>query len=230
MNKDNLAVIVGATGAIGNAIANEIENLGFKDVLKVGTNTTPSIDFNNENTILKTIEFVKNINKPISILFDATGILHHDNSMPEKTLKKIDIDFAKKNFLINAIGPALLIKHFVPLLDNEDKAVFATLSAKVGSISDNGYGGWYSYRASKSALNQFIKTASIETKVKNKKAIIVALHPGTVKSKLSEPFQKINLKIQNPEESAKNLIKVINTLDYDKTGKFLNWDGSEIPW
>jgi len=215
---------------VGNAIANEIENLGFKDVLKVGTNTTPSIDFNNENTILKTIEFVKNINKPISILFDATGILHHDNSMPEKTLKKIDIDFAKKNFLINAIGPALLIKHFVPLLDNEDKAVFATLSAKVGSISDNGYGGWYSYRASKSALNQFIKTASIETKVKNKKAIIVALHPGTVKSKLSEPFQKINLKIQNPEESAKNLIKVINTLDYDQTGKFLNWDGSEIPW
>jgi len=230
MNKDNLAVIVGATGAIGNAIANEIENLGFKDVLKVGTNTTPSIDFNNESTILKTIEFVKNINKPISILFDATGILHHNNSMPEKTLKNIDIDFAKKNFLINAIGPALLIKHFVPLLDNEDKAVFATLSAKVGSISDNGYGGWYSYRASKSALNQFIKTASIETKVKNKKAIIVALHPGTVKSKLSEPFQKINLKIQNPEESAKNLIKVINTLDYDKTGKFLNWDGSEIPW
>ena len=144
--------------------------------------------------------------------------------------KKIDIDFAKKNFLINAIGPALLIKHFVPLLDNEDKAVFATLSAKVGSISDNGYGGWYSYRASKSALNQFIKTASIETKVKNKKAIIVALHPGTVKSKLSEPFQKINLKIQNPEESAKNLIKVINTLDYEQTGKFLNWDGSEIPW
>ena len=230
MNKDNLAVIVGATGAIGNAIANEIENLGFKDVLKVGTNTTPSIDFNNENTILKTIEFVKNINKPISILFDATGILHHNNSMPEKTLKNIDIDFAKKNFLINAIGPALLIKHFVPLLDNEDKAVFATLSAKVGSISDNGYGGWYSYRASKSALNQFIKTASIETKVKNKKAIIVALHPGTVKSKLSEPFQKINLKIQNPEESAKNLIKVINTLDYEQTGKFLNWDGSEIPW
>ena len=230
MNKDNLAVIVGATGAIGNAIANEMESLGFKDVLKVGTNTAPSIDFNNENTILKTIEFVKNINKPISILFDATGILHQDNSMPEKTLKKIDIDFAKKNFLINAIGPALLIKHFVPLLDNEDKAVFATLSAKVGSISDNGYGGWYSYRASKSALNQFIKTASIETKVKNKKAIIVALHPGTVKSKLSEPFQKINLKIQNPEESAKNLIKVINTLDYDQSGKFLNWDGSEIPW
>jgi len=230
MNKDNLAVIVGATGAIGNAIANEIENLGFKDVLKVGTNTTPSIDFNNENTILKTIEFVKNINKPISILFDATGILHHNNSMPEKTLKNINIDFAKKNFLINAIGPALLIKHFVPLLDNEDKAVFATLSAKVGSISDNGYGGWYSYRASKSALNQFIKTASIETKVKNKKAIIVALHPGTVKSKLSEPFQKINLKIQNPEESAKDLIKVINTLDYEQTGKFLNWDGSEIPW
>ena len=150
--------------------------------------------------------------------------------MPEKTFKNIEFEFAKKNFLINAIGPALLIKHFVPLLDKEEKSVFASLSAKVGSISDNGYGGWYSYRASKAALNQLIKTASIEMKVKNKKAVIVALHPGTVKSSLSKPFQKTNLKIQNPEESAKYLIKIINSIDQSQTGKFFNWDGSEIAW
>ena len=230
MNKENLAVIVGGTGAIGNAIANELEKLGFKEVLKIGTKTNPSIDFNDENTIIKTKEFIKNKNKPISILFDATGILHHDDSMPEKTLKSIDINFAKKNFLINSIGPALLIKHFVPLLDSENKSVFATLSAKVGSISDNGFGGWYSYRASKAALNQLIKTASIEMKVKNKQAIFLALHPGTVKSNLSQPFQKTNLKIQEPEESAKHLVKIINSVDQSQTGKFFNWDGSELPW
>ena len=116
------------------------------------------------------------------------------------------------------------------MLDNENKSVFATLSAKVGSISDNGYGGWYSYRASKAALNQLIKTASIEMKVKNKQSIFIALHPGTVKSFLSEPFQKSNLKIQEPKESAKNLIKIINEIDQSMSGKFFNWDGSELPW
>ncbi len=230
MNKENLVVIIGGTGAIGNAIAIEIGKLGFKEILKIGTKTNPSIDFNDESTIIKTAEFIKKKNKPISILFDATGILHHENSMPEKTLKSIDIDFAKKNFLINSIGPALLIKHFAALLDSENKSVFATLSAKVGSISDNGYGGWYSYRASKAALNQLIKTASIEMKVKNKKAVFLALHPGTVKSDLSQPFQKANLKIQEPEESAKHLVKILDSVDQSQTGKFFNWDGSELPW
>tara|TARA_B100000963_G_scaffold14321_1_gene11013 strand:+ start:1201 stop:1893 length:693 start_codon:yes stop_codon:yes gene_type:complete len=230
MNKKNLAVIVGGTGAIGKAIADQLNQIGFSDIIRIGTKTSPSIDFNDENTILESAEYIKKKRKPISILFDATGILHHNNSMPEKTFKSIELEFAKKNFLINTIGPALLIKHFFPLLDKEDKSVFATLSAKVGSISDNGYGGWYSYRASKAALNQLIKTASIEMKVKNKKAIIVALHPGTVKSNLSEPFQKTNLKIQNPEESAKHLIKIINMIDQSQTGKFFNWDGSEIAW
>ena len=150
--------------------------------------------------------------------------------MPEKTLKNIDLEFAKKNFLINVIGPSLLVKHFASLLDSENKSVFVTLSAKVGSISDNGYGGWYSYRASKAALNQLIKTASIEMKVKNKNAVFVALHPGTVKSNLSQPFQKTNLKIQDPEESAKHLIKIIDQINPSQTGKFFNWDGSELPW
>lgn len=232
MNKDNLAVIVGGTGSIGNAIALEIAQIGFKEIIKLGTKTSPCINFENENTIQETAQFIKQKNKPISLLFDATGILHDQNNnfMPEKTFKNINLEFAKKNFLINAIGPSLLIKYFAPMLDSEDKSVFATLSAKVGSISDNGFGGWYSYRASKAALNQLIKTASIEMKVKNKKAIFVALHPGTVKSGLSEPFQKSNLKIQEPQESAENLIKIITSIDHTSTGKFFNWDGKELPW
>ena len=150
--------------------------------------------------------------------------------MPEKTFKNINLKFAQKNFLINTIGPSLLIKHFASLLDSDQKSVFATLSAKVGSISDNGFGGWYSYRASKAALNQLIKTASIEMKIKNKNSIFIALHPGTVKSKLSKPFQKSNLKIQTPEESAAHLITIIKELKTSETGKFFNWDGTELPW
>ena len=232
MNTENLAIIVGGTGSIGSAIADEIKNLGFRDIIKIGRKTNPFIDFNDENSIQQTVDFIKNKKKPISILFDATGILHdkNNNKMPEKTFKNIDLDFAKKNFLINTIGPSLLIKYFSPLLDSEQRSVFATLSAKVGSISDNGYGGWYSYRASKAALNQLIKTASIEMKIKNKNAIFVALHPGTVDSDLSKPFQKSNLKIQTPRESAINLIKIIKNLKPAETGKFFNWDGLELPW
>ena len=232
MNTENLAVVIGGTGSIGGAISEQIRSLGFKEIIKIGRRTKPSIDFNDEQTIKNAAEFIKNKKKAISILFDATGILHDEenNQMPEKTLKNINLKFAQKNFLINAIGPSLLIKHFAPLLDSEQKSVFATLSAKVGSISDNGFGGWYSYRASKEALNQLIKTASIEMKIKNKNSIFIALHPGTVKSKLSKPFQKSNLKIQAPEESADHLIKIIKELKTSETGKFFNWDGTELPW
>ena len=230
MNKENLAIVIGGTGAIGNAVAHEIEKLGFKEVLRIGTKSTPPLNFNDESTIVKAAEFIKKKNKQISILFDATGVLHYENFMPEKTFKNINFKFMEKNFLINAIGPALLIKHFAPLLDNQKKSVFATLSAKVGSINDNNYGGWYSYRASKAALNQLIKTISIEMKIKNKQAIFIALHPGTVNSNLSKPFQKNNLKIQEASESAQNLIKIIKSIDQSASGKFYNWDGSILPW
>jgi NAD(P)-dependent dehydrogenase (short-subunit alcohol dehydrogenase family) len=150
--------------------------------------------------------------------------------MPEKTYKNIDLSFMKKNFEINTYGPALLMKYFLPLLDCEEESVFVSLSAKVGSIEDNKYGGWYSYRASKAALNQLIKTASIELKVKNKKAICVSIHPGTVTSKLSKPFQKSDLKIQLPNESAKNILKVVSNLKPEDTGTFFNWNGEKIPW
>ena len=176
--------------------------------------------------------FIKNKSTPLSLVFDATGILHSEesNQMPEKTYKNIDLNFMKKNFEINTFGPALLMKYFLPLLDSESKSVFVSLSAKVGSIKDNKYGGWYSYRASKAALNQLIKTASIELAMKNKKAICIAVHPGTVVSKLSQPFQKTDLKIQSPHESAKNILQVIFNLNSQNTGNFYNWDGTLLPW
>ena len=232
MNKENIALIIGGTGSIGSAVANELKSKNFTNIISLSRSSKPSLDLLDESSIQEAAAFIKKKSKPISLLFDATGILHDEdlNQMPEKTYKNIDFLFMKKNFEINVMGPALIIKHFLPLLDTEQKSIFSTLSAKVGSISDNRYGGWYSYRASKAALNQIIKTTSIELKVKNKNAICVAIHPGTVTSKLSKPFQKNNLKIQSKEESAKNIVQILENLQLADSGSFLNWDGSEIRW
>jgi NAD(P)-dependent dehydrogenase (short-subunit alcohol dehydrogenase family) len=214
MNKNNIAVVVGGTGSIGAALANELKQQGFSQVVTLGRSSQPMLELTNEVSIEQAAMFIKSLGKP----------------MPEKTYKQINLSFLKKNFEINTFGPALIIKHFFPLLDSEEQSVFASLSAKVGSIADNKYGGWYSYRASKAALNQLIKTASIELSMKNKKAICVSMHPGTVTSKLSKPFQKEGLTIQSPEESAKNMIQILVNLKSQDTGSFFNWDGEKIPW
>ena len=232
MNKENIALVIGGTGSIGSAIINELKNQNFTKIISLGRSSNPPLDLLDESSIKKAADFIKNQPGSLCLLFDATGILHNEdqNQMPEKTYKNIDLTFMKKNFEINVMGPALIMKHFLPLLDTDQKSIFATLSAKVGSISDNRYGGWYSYRASKAALNQMIKTASIELKMKNKNAICIAIHPGTVTSKLSKPFQKDNLKIQSNEESAKNITEVIAGLKANDSGLFFNWNGSIINW
>ena len=232
MNKENIALIIGGTGSIGSAVIKELKNRNFTNVISLNRSSNPPLDLLNESSIEKAADFIKSQQKSLCLLFDATGILHNEdqNQMPEKTYKNIDLTFMKKNFEINVMGPALVMKHFLPLLDKDQKSIFATLSAKVGSISDNRYGGWYSYRASKAALNQMIKTASIELKMKNRNAICVAIHPGTVTSKLSKPFQKDNLKIQSNEESAKNITEVIEGLKMSDSGLFFDWNGSIINW
>lgn len=232
MNKNNLAIIIGNTGSIGSALMNELHKQNFKHVIGLGKSTNPRLDLLDESSIEQSANFIKEKNIPIGLIFDATGILYEKNSnqMPEKTYKNINYNFMKKNFEINVMGPALIMKYFLPLLDQTNKSIFATLSAKVGSISDNRYGGWYSYRASKAALNQMIKTASIELKSKNKNAICLAIHPGTVVSRLSEPFQKNDLKIQSAKESAINIYKILTNSQTNDSGCFFNWDGSKIDW
>ena len=232
MNKENIALVIGGTGSIGSAIINELKNQNFTKIISLGRSSNPPLDLLDESSIKKAADFIKNQPGSLCLLFDATGILHNEdqNQMPEKTYKNIDLTFMKKNFEINVMGPALIMKHFLPLLDTDQKSIFATLSAKVGSISDNRYGGWYSYRASKAALNQMIKTASIELKMKNKNAVCVAIHPGTVTSKLSKPFQKDNLKIQSNEGSAKNIVQVMTNLKINDSGLFFDWSGDIISW
>ena len=235
----NVAVI-GSSGAIGNSISKLLKSeISVESVYNFSRSAISEssekekniyIDIENEDSI---IESIKKIPKDIKfdLIFVATGILHNDEDIyPEKSIKDISGDKLKKVLMVNTIGPALIGKYFIPFLNKNNKNVFAFLSARVGSISNNKIGGWYSYRASKSALNQIIKNFSIEIKRSNPNSIFVGLQPGTVKSNLSKPFQK-NVSSKNlfsPDYSAKKLIDVINNLSIEDTGKLFAWDGEEI--
>jgi len=165
-----------------------------------------------------------------TLVFDATGFLHGDGMEPEKSWRELDPAHLAHAFAINAIGPALLMKHFLPLLPRERRAVFATLSARVGSIGDNRLGGWYAYRASKAALNQLVRTAAVELRRGRPQAICVALHPGTVDTGLSAPFAKSGLQVQAPAEAAARLLAVIERLGPGDSGEFLPHRGAPVPW
>ena len=232
--------IIGSSGAIGNSICEVLLNEYpikklYKFSRKIQSKDTDKIkniliDIEDENSIK---ESVKHIPKDVKfdLIFVATGLLHNENGVfPEKSIKDINTGMFQKILLVNTIGPALIGKYFIPLMKKDIKSVFAFLSAKVGSISDNKIGGWYSYRASKAALNQIIKNFSIEISRTNNNAIFVGLQPGTVKSFLSKPFQK-NVNSQTlftPNYSAKKLLKLIDSLDHEDSGKLFSWNGEEI--
>jgi NAD(P)-dependent dehydrogenase (short-subunit alcohol dehydrogenase family) len=157
--------------------------------------------------------------------------LHNDDLVyPEKSIRDISADKLKKVLMVNTVGPTLIGKYFIPFLNKDNKNVFAFLSARVGSISENKLGGWYSYRASKTALNQIVKNFSIEIKRSNPNSIFTVLQPGTVKSNLSKPFEK-NVQpdqLFSPDYSAQRMLDVIDRLTPDDSGKFYAWNGEEI--
>ncbi|MGB7406573.1 MAG: SDR family NAD(P)-dependent oxidoreductase, partial [Pacificimonas sp.] len=164
------------------------------------------------------------------VVIVATGLLHDGEYGPEKSMRALDRDDLARAFALNAIGPALVAKHFLKRLPKEGRSTFAALSARVGSISDNGLGGWYGYRASKAALNQLIRTLAIELARQKPEAICVGLHPGTVDTGLSEPFQS-NVpegKLFTPAYSAEKMLSVVDGLTPNDTGKLFAWDGEEI--
>ena len=226
-----IAVVVGASGGIGHAIANHLEDSGLlTEVHRWSRTGTPAVDILREETIAEAVAVLKLEGRPLRLVFDATGFLHAPGAMPEKSWRELDAEALARNFAVNTIGPALLMKHLLPLLPREGKSVFATLSARVGSIGDNGLGGWYGYRAAKSALNQMVRTASVELARRRSEAICVALHPGTVATDLSAPFSKSGLSVRPPEEAARDLIGVIDGLSADNTGGFFDHNGKAIPW
>jgi len=220
------AVVIGATGGIGAALADVVEAAGA-EVMRLGRTTNPALDLLDEASIAAAAAA---IGTGLHLVIDATGFLHDARFSPEKSLRQIDPAHMAHSFAINATGPALLMKHFLPALAREERAVFATLSARVGSITDNRIGGWTSYRAAKAALNQIMRNAAIELARSHRLAICVALHPGTVATALSQPFAKAGLDIQTPAQSAARLVAVIARLTPAQTGGFFDHKGEAIPF
>ena len=228
---DGIAVIAGAGGAIGAALADMAEASGrFREVVRLSRNGRYPLDLLDEAGIEASANVIGAKKSGLRLFIDATGFLHNQEFSPEKSLRQITPAHMAHAFAVNAIGPALLMKHFLPLLPTQGKSVFATLSAKVGSIGDNRLGGWYSYRASKAALNQLLHTAAIETARRRRDAICLALHPGTVESPLSAPFEKSALDIRSPLDAARDLIAVIETATSADSGMFLDYKGRRLPW
>jgi NAD(P)-dependent dehydrogenase (short-subunit alcohol dehydrogenase family) len=236
----NIAII-GGSGGIGSAIRKLlVANNNIKKVFQLSRSKPRRlwpkeeylpIDYNREVTISDAASYLKTHNHSLDMIIVTTGVLHRSPDIyPEKTWRSLNRETMEEVFLINTIGPSLVAKHFLPLLVKGKKAIFAVLSARVGSIEDNKSGGWHSYRASKSALNMIIKTLSIELSYKNPSAICLALHPGTVDTDLSKPFQG-NVQSNQlfaPQKAAKHLITVINTANLDDTGTLLAWDGKRV--
>lgn len=160
----------------------------------------------------------------------ATGFLHQQGAGPERSWRQLDAAYLQQAFAVNAIGPALLIKHFFPHLARSGPVLAAFLSARVGSIEDNALGGWYGYRASKAALNQLVRTAAIELRRHNRDAVCVALHPGTVDTGLSSPFAKQGLRVRPPELAAAEMLDTLAALGPADSGGFRAYDGSTVPW
>jgi NAD(P)-dependent dehydrogenase (short-subunit alcohol dehydrogenase family) len=225
------AIVIGAGGGIGAAMRRLLEARGeFAPVIGFGRGLPDRLDLLDEGSIAAAAGAVAGLAAPPRLILDATGFLHGGGFAPEKSWRQIDPAHMAHAFAINAIGPALLMKHFLPLLPREGRSVFATLSAKVGSIGDNALGGWYSYRAAKAALNQLVRTAAIELARRNPAALCVALHPGTVDTGLSAPFARIGLDIQTPDQAAARLLSVIETLPPSASGGFFSQHGEPIAW
>ena len=221
------AVVIGATGGIGAALADAIEEEGAS-VLRLGRSLTGAghIDIEDEASIAAA---AARIGSPALVIV-ATGLLHEGDRRPEKAMAELDPAWLMRQFQVNAIGPALVAKHVLPVMPRTGRTVFAVMSARIGSIGDNRLGGWYGYRAAKAALNQLIRTLAIEHKRRNDRSIVVGLHPGTVDTGLSKPFQANVARDQlfTPDRAAVQLLDVIDGLKAPDTGKLFDWQGHEI--
>lgn len=234
------AVVIGASGGIGSALVAELgARRRFDTVYALSRSGTPlpgatetgRIDLLEEASIRAAAARVGHDHRPVDLILVASGQLHGPAITPEKALKTLDPAAMATLFAVNATGPALVAKHFVPLLPRTGRCIFAALSARVGSIGDNRLGGWYSYRAAKAALNQILRTLAIEVARTRPEAIVVGLHPGTVTTALSDPFQPSPGKpgVFPPDAAARHLLDVLDGLNPAETGGIFAWDGKAVP-
>jgi NAD(P)-dependent dehydrogenase (short-subunit alcohol dehydrogenase family) len=230
-------VVIGSGGGIGAALVEALAGSGrYETIFALSRNPAEpgrnpivvgTIDVADPLSIATAAE---QVGGPLDLVIVATGMLHDEGVGPERSLRALDAGRMARSFAINTIGPALVLKHFAPLLSRDRRAVIACLSARVGSISDNRTGGWYGYRASKAALNQIVRTAAVEIARSHPEAVCVALHPGTVATRLSAPFQS-NVpagKLFTSAFAAEQLLAVASGLKSGDSGRIFAWDGSEI--
>jgi NAD(P)-dependent dehydrogenase (short-subunit alcohol dehydrogenase family) len=232
----NVTVVIGALGGIGSALADAAEKEG-DEVIRLARRYKGAdhIDLTDEASIIAAARHYKQQNVEPDRVIIATGILHSNGLNgkmrgPEKSLNDLDPEWLAQVYQINAIGPALVAKHFIPIMPRKGRAVLVALGARVGSISDNRLGGWYGYRASKAALHMMIRNIAIEWGRRNDQAIAVALHPGTVDTALSAPFQG-NVpqgQLFDNATSATHLLGVLNRLEPTDSGGIFAWDGTAI--
>ena len=218
------ALVIGASGGIGAALCEEFRARG-EEVTGL-SRRKDGLDVTDEASI--SFAFSK-LSGAYDIVVIAIGALEIDGAVPEKTLRALTPEAMMDQFRLNAVGPALLLKHLVPLLPRNRRAVVGVLSARVGSIGDNRLGGWYSYRASKAAVNQLVHTVAIELARSHKQLICVALHPGTVATAFTQKYLGRHPAV-TPSAAAHNLVNTINALTHDQTGGFFDYSGAEVPW
>ncbi len=238
---DQSAVVFGASGSIGSALVRQLADSGQFGIIYAGARgplldlptgaAAFQFDLTDEVTIAAA---ARSFAAPPTLVIVASGILHDPSRgiAPEKGWRMIDPAAMARLMAINAIGPALIAKHLLPLLPRDRRAVFAALSARVGSISDNRLGGWHAYRASKAALNMLVANFGIELARSHPRAIAAALHPGTVTSALSAPFRQStpDNRLFSPDEAAEHLLSVIESLTPADSGGLFAWDGQRLPW
>lgn len=223
------ALVVGSSGAIGKAFADALKgDPKCKHVQTLSRKSHQGFDLFNEKSLESFAENCRD-SGPYQIIIDATGVLKIDGFGPEKSLSALKHDVLVKNFEINTIGPILMLKYLAPLLAG-GPSIYAKLSARVGSISDNKKGGWYGYRAAKAGLNMLLQTAGLELQRRNPNLHIVALQPGTVKSSLSLPFIDSVPGVLEPEESVAGMLNALKNLTPKAGAHFIDYKGQIVEW
>ncbi len=237
-SEDRTAVVVGASGGIGSALTAGLgEDSRYRRVYAAARSFDPGesrqtvhLDVTDETSVARAAESCAH-DGGLDLVIVASGMLHDfPRQGPEKSWSDIDADTMARSFAVNCTGPALVAKHFLPLLARGRRSVFAALAARVGSIGDNRLGGWYAYRASKAALAMTIRTLAIELGRRRPEAICVGLHPGTVDTPLSAPFQARvpEGRLFTPEFAAQRLLEVIENVARKDSGNVIAWDGTTI--
>lgn len=226
---DYRALVVGASGSIGAALAAHLlADPRCGELQTLSRSQDSGFDLCDEASVAAAAARL-GAGGAFDLILDATGALTIDGVGPEKRLASLDPQALMRSLQVNAVGPALVMKHFFPLLPRDRRSIFATLSARVGSIADNYKGGWWSYRAAKAALNQLLQTSAIEASRSRPQAVFAALQPGTVRSALSAPFAGGH-DVLEPAESAARLLQVLDSLQANGRAHFVDHQGQAIPW